>query len=143
MATSTYSGDPSLSDKDTVRFLIRDIGPTNFDFSDEEIVFLLETECNYWLAAATLSDQLAIVKSGGGLASKSVGGLSESYSQGSIQFYQNQAKAYRLRGSGAQVPKAAAIPQIFSIGQFDSPGVSDPSMRPLALSWRSEEEVEP
>jgi hypothetical protein len=140
--SSSYSGDPATSDKDTVRFLVGDTGPTNFDFSDEEIVFLLDTECNFWLASAVLCDKLTTIKSSGGLASKSVGGLSESYSQGSIQFYQNQAKLYRSRGSGVQVPRAACIPQIFSMGQFDSPGVKDPAVRSCALSWRSEEEVE-
>jgi hypothetical protein len=139
--SAQYSGDPASSDKDTVRFLVRDTGPTNFDFTDEEICWLLDTECNYWLAAAVLCDKLTTIKSSGGLSSKSVGGLSESYSQGSIQFYENQAKLYRARGSGAQVPKAACIPQLFSMGQFDSPGVRDPALRHGGTSWRSEEET--
>jgi hypothetical protein len=142
VSNSQYSGDPASSDKDTVRFLIRDIGPTNFDYSDEEICFLLDTEGNYWNAAALLCDQLAIVKSGGGLASKSVGGLSESYSQGSLQFYQEQGKLYRARGSGTQGPSAACVPQHFSFGQFDSPGVKDPAMRRCGTSWRSSEECD-
>lgn len=142
MSNSTYSGDPASSDKDTVRFLIRDCGPANFDYSDEEICFLLDTEGNYWNAAATLCDQLAIVKSGGGLASKSVGGLSESYSQGSLQFYRDQGKLYRARGSGAQLPSAAFVPQKFSYGQFDSPGAKDPATKKCGSSWRSEEECD-
>lgn len=140
--SASYSNDPSTSDKDSVRFLVGDVGPTNFDFSDEEIVFLLEQECNFWLAAAVLCDKLTTIKSSGGLSSKSVGGLSESYSQGSIQFYQQQAKLYRTRGSGVQVPRAACIPQIFEMRQFDAPGVRDPSAQSCGNSWRSEEECD-
>lgn len=137
---SSYSGDPGTSDKDTVRFLIRDTGPINFDFNDLEIEFMIVTEGNYWNAAASLCDQLAITKSGGGLASKSVGGLSESYSTGSLQFYQTQAELYRNRGSGAAGPSAAFVPQLFHFGQFDSPSVRDPAMQKSGSSWRSEEE---
>ena len=140
--SSSYSGDPASSDKDAVRFLIQDTGPTNFDFSDEEIVFLLDTQGNYWMAAAVCCEKLTTIKSSGGLASKSVGGLSESYSQGSIAFYQNQAKIYRARGSGAGVPSAGCVPQVFYAKQFDAPGVRDPRGQSGGTSWRSEEETE-
>lgn len=123
---NSYSGDPGISDKDAVRFLIKDTGPTLFDISDEEIGWAIQTEGNTYKAAAMLCDQLAIVKSGGGLASKSVGGLSESYSQGSLQFYQMMGKAYRARGSARQVPGAPDIPQIFTMKAFDYPGTRDP-----------------
>lgn len=37
----SYSGDPSTSDKDTVRFYLQDIDPTLQLMQDEEILFLL------------------------------------------------------------------------------------------------------
>jgi hypothetical protein len=136
---STYSGNPGSTPKDAVRFLIQDVGPTSFDVTDEEIVWLLEQEGNYWLAAAVLCEKLTTIKSSGGLASKSVGGLSESYSQGSIAFYENQAKIYRMRGSGRQVPVAAAIPQIFGMGQFDHPEVIGPGLNTAFTSEEKED----
>jgi hypothetical protein len=125
--SSSYSGDPATSDKDAVRFLIQDTGVSGgFDITDEEIVWLLDTEGSIYLAAAFCCDKLTTIKSGGGLASKKVGGLSESYSTGSLQFYANQAKLYRKRGSGLGVPWTADQPQVFGMGQFDHPGTSDP-----------------
>jgi hypothetical protein len=126
---SSYSNNPESSDKDAVRFLIQDTGPSSFDITDEEIVWLLGQEGNVYLAAATLCDKLTTIKSSGGLASKSVGGLSESYSQGSIAFYQSQAKVYRARGSLRSVPAAEELTQRFSMRQFDAPGVRSPRVR--------------
>jgi len=124
----SYSGDPRSSPKDAVRFLIKDHGAVEI-FTDNEIVFLLETEGNYWLAAAVLCEKLTTIASSGGLASKSIGGLSETYSQGSIAFYESQAKMYRQRGLSKAVPTLGDVnmPQIFSLGQMDSPGVRDPN----------------
>ena len=126
--SATYSGDPSSNDKDAVRFLIKDTGPA-FDIQDEEIDFLLNVEANYWMASAILCDKLAVIKSGGGLASKSVGGLSESYSQGSLQFYQENGKAYRARGSTHKVPTIGEVKQVFSMKQFDSPWAIQPKIK--------------
>jgi hypothetical protein len=143
MASGYYSGDPATSDKDAVRFLIGDTGPDTFHFSDPEIEYLVSTQGNIYLAAAMACDKITTLLTSGGLVltSKSVGGLSESYSQGSLTYYQTQGKLYRQMGSGSQVPVAACIPQLFSIGQFDSPGVRDPALRHRGTSWRSEEEV--
>ncbi|MFA4971868.1 MAG: hypothetical protein WC683_04595 [bacterium] len=52
MPTYSYSGDPSLSDVDAVRFLIDDTDPADWLFSDEEIGYLLATYGTVNLAAA-------------------------------------------------------------------------------------------
>ena len=119
----SYSGNPSTTPKDAVRFLIGDtVSPEQF--SDEEIVFLLQTQANYYMAAAVLSDQQTTKASSAGLTSKSIGGFSESYGTGSTQFYAEQAKAYRKLGSAYQVPSYETISQKFSFRQFDGFGGS-------------------
>jgi hypothetical protein len=126
---SSYSGNPSSTPKDGIRFLIGDTGPTTFSFTDEEILFAIKTQANIWMAAALFADKLTTLKSSGGLSSKSVGSLSESYSQGSIAFYQTQAKMFRSLGSGHQVPTVAEISQKFSFRQFDGLGGRGPRVR--------------
>lgn len=123
---STYSGNPNSVPKDAIRFLCGDTGPTTFHFSDEEIVYLLQTQANVYMAAAMLCDKLTTTIRNGGLASKSIGGLSESYAQSAIAYYENQAKRLRLMGGGHQMPWSETISQKFSFKQFDFPGVGDP-----------------
>lgn len=57
--TATYSGDPSSSDTDKVRFLLGDTDSTNFLLQNEELTFLLTEWENPYLAAAAGADQLA------------------------------------------------------------------------------------
>lgn len=57
--TATYSGDPSSSDQDEVRFLLGDTDTSNARLSDNEISFLLVEWENPYLAAAAGADQLA------------------------------------------------------------------------------------
>ena len=139
--SASYSGDPSSTPKDAVRFLIGDTGPSTFDFTDEEIAFALDTQANLWMAAALFADKLTTIKSSGGLSSKSVGSLSESYSQGSIQFYKDQAERFRMMGRGHQVPWCEEISQKFSFRQFDAPGAASPRIKDPNKwpTWQSEE----
>lgn len=57
--TATYSGDPSSSGADEVRFLLGDTDTTQAKLSDAEIAFLLTEWENPYLAAAAGADQLA------------------------------------------------------------------------------------
>jgi len=77
--TCSYSGDPSTSDLDAVRFLIRDTDCTKNIFENEEITFTLGEEANIYTAAACLLEA-AINKSTGTLSSKKVGDLALSFS---------------------------------------------------------------
>lgn len=130
--SASYS-DPSCTPKDALRFLIGDTGPTNFQFTDAELLYLLDTHSNVYMAAATACDMMTTLVTSGGLASKSVGELSESYSQGSVQFWTSKSAMFRKMGSGKAVPISAAstgrglcAPQIFGIGQFDRRGTTQP-----------------
>lgn len=71
----SYSGDPSTSDTDAVRFLIQDTDCTKNIFEDEEIAWTLTEEANIYMAAACLLDN-AINNSTGTVQSKKVGDLS-------------------------------------------------------------------
>lgn len=71
----SYSGDPSSSDNDAVRFLLQDTDCASNIFEDEEIAWVLTQEANIYMAAACLLDT-AINASSGSLASKKVGDLS-------------------------------------------------------------------
>jgi hypothetical protein len=81
--TWTYSGDPTLSTRDQVRFLIGDTNSSTPIFQDEEIDWLLTQNTNVYLAAASAADAAAsgVVAVGGNSATKTktVGALSISY----------------------------------------------------------------
>lgn len=82
--TWSYSGDPSSSDRDAVRFLIGDTDTTDQQLSNEEI--------NYLLVEYTSVDQTAIAAIGSLIAKysryvdQSTGDISLSYSQRINQF---------------------------------------------------------
>lgn len=56
--TATYSGDPSTSNTDAVRFLVGDTGPVNFEMQDEELAYLLTINSSPLSAAAAAADAL-------------------------------------------------------------------------------------
>lgn len=100
----TYSGNPESSDRDKVRFLARDTTSGAMTLNDEEVDWLLTQEANVFMAAAAAVELIA--NRHVGIASKSVGGLSLSYSQASASEY---ARTLRLRGRSYQVPTAGGI----------------------------------
>jgi hypothetical protein len=102
----TYSGDPTTSAKDEIRFLVQDTGPTKWYLQDAEISYQISlvsgtlqnapAQGNF-LAAAYCAD--AIMAQFSSLAeSKAVGDLNLSYSK-RVENY--QALAYRLRQRAA------------------------------------------
>lgn len=138
--SNSYSGNPENTPKDAVRFLIGDTGPSSWHFSDEEIVYLLNTQANYFMAAAVLCDKLTTIVSGGGLASRSIGNMSESYSAGAVQFYTQQSKLFRSMGKSHQLPTIETITQKFSFRQFDGYG-AERAVRADIPNWFVNEEL--
>jgi hypothetical protein len=76
----TYSGDPSTSTRDALRFLIQDTDSSAQVFSDEELDYLLTEQSDVPLQAAIQAAEIAI-STYARKADRSVGDLSISYSQ--------------------------------------------------------------
>lgn len=75
----TYSGDPSASPRDAVRFLLDDTTAPG-EMSDAEIQWLVTQQPNIYRAAATGARRLAAVANDN-VASKTVGSLTLTYSE--------------------------------------------------------------
>lgn len=123
--TYTYSGDPSTSPKDSVRFLAQATGEdkaTGF-VSDEEINWLLTQEPNVYLAAALVADRVSSYF--GAQRSKTVGPLSISGTD-QARNYAELAKTLRSQASlgstGGGGPEfTGATSHLFDIGMHDIP----------------------
>lgn len=103
--TWSYSGNPSASSTDKVRFLCGDTDTNNQQVSNEEITFLLtEWNSNAYLAAAFASDAIAGKLTAKADSSRSVGDLSIS-----TQF-SSQAKTYMERAANLRALSARAYP---------------------------------
>ena len=101
----TYSGDPSASSLDAVRFLIGDTDTTNQLLQNAEITFLYsQWNSNAYLAAAHACDALYSKFAAKSDYSRSVGDLSIS-----TQFGQ-QADRYRALGAQLLAQNALATP---------------------------------
>lgn len=99
----SYSGNPSSSSRDKVRFLIGDTDSTDQLLTDAEVDYTLTVYTDAYLAGAMCSDVLAAKWSR--LADKSVGSLSISYSQRQ----KNMAElAQRLRRMSATLSSTVA-----------------------------------
>jgi hypothetical protein len=57
--TFTYTGDPTVSTRDQIRFLISDTDSADPHFTDEEIAWQLSTWGNIWEAAASCAEILS------------------------------------------------------------------------------------
>lgn len=97
----TYSGDPSVSSKDQVRFLMGDLVATaEVTLSDEEIVYLLATwSGDIYEAARNGCETLAARFTGKATTSKSVGdlSLSKDYSGAASRFREQAAAILHMR----------------------------------------------
>lgn len=108
----SYSGDPSTSALDAVRFLIFDTDTTNQLLSNEEINYLLSAENNNVYAAA-IRAAMRLSANFGRKGSMSVGDLSIDYGS-QATFYSGLVAALRrervLRGgAGAAIFTAGSI----------------------------------
>lgn len=92
---ATY--DPTLAtDRDWVRFLIGDRGPTTFRLTDEEIDAVLAEEANKYMAAYRCAVAIYSGASGAGLIRKAVDDLRLEFSDdadGAFWSYVNSLKA--------------------------------------------------
>lgn len=104
--TWSYTGDPSSSDKDTVRFLIGDTDTSSEQLSDEEIAYLI-TEHGSAQAAAIAGCE-ALQAKYARQADQKTGDISISYSQLS-KHYQQLATTIRNRLSILATPYAGGI----------------------------------
>ena len=117
----TYSGNPSPSDRDTVRFLIGDTTVPEF-LTDEEIDWCLIEEVNIYLAGALCCESIAAR-----LAQeidKSVGDISVQLSQ-KYAHYVERGKWLRYRASkkhpgAVYYTNPPEEEHYFSYGQFDN-----------------------
>lgn len=125
----TYSGDPSLSSRDQVRFLLGDTVSATAVFSDEEIDWLLTESPNPYLAAALAADAAASSLTSGtnsGVKTKTVGALSITYADAEkAQDYRKMAASLRLRAALARtfIPYSGGI------------SVSDKETREADTDW--------
>lgn len=92
----TYSGDPSASQRDAVRFLIGDTITADQLLQDAEIDFCIAQQSGSYLAAAMACESICALYSR--LADSSIGDVSQSMSQKSAQY---SAKAEELRRRAA------------------------------------------
>lgn len=122
--TWSYSGDPSESDLNEVRFLVGDTDSTDQLLTDEEIEWALTEESNTILVAAKLARALAAKYSR--KVDKSVGDLKISYSQLSKQF---SSLADDLEDKGGI---ASGLPYLGGISKDDKDNIreDDDRVRP-------------
>lgn len=112
MATS-YSGDPSTSDRDEVRFLIGDTGgseageSSEFFLSDEEIDYVLSTHSNVKVAA--LQATKGLIKRLAREADASSSDSSVDFSQRIQHFRENRKQLEREVAITAATPYAGGI----------------------------------
>jgi hypothetical protein len=108
--TWTYSGDPSSSAKDEIRFLVGDTDENIPEVSDEEIAYIVTMHADpgvgygNYTAAAVLAQ--AIAAKYAKKADKSVGGLSIQYKQ---KYDNYVALAETLRGYARTGPTGAIV----------------------------------
>lgn len=133
--TWTYSGDPSSSDRDAIRFLIGDTETLDQLVTDEEIAYALTQQPSINLAAALVCD--AIAAKFAREADRRVGDVSLSASQ-RAEAYRTKARDLRTNGLSLALPSfggrsiseketldedSDAVQPSFRIGQDDHPGV--------------------
>lgn len=126
--TWEYTGDPTTSTKDQVRFLIQDVDESDKQMSDEEINWMLSVESNVYLAASLACKTLA-ARYRAKAQSKSVGGLSISYGDRARQF-EEQAK---LLETTAQETSDVPVPVSTAMSKADKETRADDDDLNLAV----------
>lgn len=143
--TFTYSGDPNVSARDKVRFLIGDTFATDAHLQDEEIAWLLSVNNNdVWETARAGAEHIAIDYAHKANYSKTVGDLaiSEQFRGQADEFYKlsDRIKSQRFRQSPpSPVANAAALVSTddrnvsdyntdFYVGQMDNPNTDTDSL---------------
>lgn len=136
-ATWSYSGDPSTSDKDEVRFLLQDVDPNVPLLSDPEIQYLVDIwQPRYGsntmvaaVAAAVVARKLAGMPpvQGDGIAvdlsalSKTYTGLAQQLRAEYEQASDSEAEIDLSSIEWPTSPDSSIVPLNFSIGMHDNP----------------------
>lgn len=116
----TYSGDPSTSEIDELRFILADIDKASPIFQDEELQYLIDEYGNneymlkYQAFRAAASQFARAIK-------RSLGPQSEDPS-GRLSYYNARADEFKkkLAAKGLYVPKYQ-YPKVFRKGMMDNP----------------------
>lgn len=125
-ANATYSGDPSTSDLDAVRFMLGDTSEDNFVLTDPEVQYLIDTETSLYGAAS--EGARAMAASYGSKADKSVGDLSIRYSDRRDHFlaladkYSDKANTSGSALTGITGGRGQERDPMFWLGQMRQPG---------------------
>jgi len=117
----TYSGDPSGSDRDEVRFLVGDTDTSDQQLSDEEIAYLLTEYTNPRVAAVAAVK--AIIAKYARLVTKEVGDLRLQYSD-RLANYKNLLVTLEKETAFSTV-----VPYAGGISKSDKDSVRDDSDR--------------
>lgn len=134
----TYSGDPAVDTKDTVRYLVGDTDGTDQQVTDEEILWAISSEGNLYYAAARVASGIAAHY--GRQVTKWVGDMKlmadrrqKSYRDIAMQLRQRGlANLYPSVGGTSIAAKIAEeqlpdrVTPAFVRGQFDYPGLDEP-----------------
>lgn len=113
-----YSGDPSDSDKDQVRFNIGDTDSNEQLLTDEEINFLIGRHDTIWGACAEACESIASQYSK--RADVGLGGGMDSDLSQKAEQYRQRAEEFRRKQSGAHVPIDKSDDPGLSRGMFDN-----------------------
>jgi hypothetical protein len=100
VGTWTYSGDPSDSDRDAVRFLCGDTDENDQKISDEEIAWLLVQQSSVYFAAASAARGISAAYSEA-VKSKTVGPVTISYAERAKEYSELAARLEAQAKSGA------------------------------------------
>lgn len=113
----TYTGDPSVSNRDKIRFLIGDTVEANAHFQDEEISWLLMEWGDVYVAAIAGCEILSGRYAAKAQTSKSVGDLSisETFTSASAEFRTLADRIASMR-SRLNPPKLVANPNTLGAG---------------------------
>lgn len=137
--TTSYSGNPSASPLDEVRFLTKDTGTSGEWFlTDEEIAYLLAQDTNPKIAASYAANQISIIF--GTRASKSIGPLTIRY-RDQKQAYSELAAQLREMANATSAADAgpfttqSSMDHIFTIGMHDMPGASLQGPQGTPVPW--------
>jgi hypothetical protein len=123
--TYSYSGDPSDSEVDAVRFLIGDTDASDWLLTDEEIQWTVTVRGNAYIAAPYAAESIGAKLSRESDSSKSVGdlSLSKSLSSRAKHFFDLADRLYAMSGS-LDPPVVRfndnAIGPEFYVGQMDN-----------------------
>ena len=124
----TYSGDPASSNRDAVRFLLDDTNSTAAEFQDAKVAWMLAQKPNVYRAAAQGARRRA-TQATEGVASKTVGGLTLTYSERATKWLDiaESLEAQANKGAGGAIaPYSGGISKIdkelvASDDDFDKP----------------------